>query len=277
MRLFENQLKVRRRASKLGHNINQNIFKKVTSAQNRFKKVSIFRYIDRTFLKLLYLIIICFEKARDLIAKQYSTSEISKILNVSERSVTRFKKRIREEKQKLKAEGKLNIDPEDDDNSFKYLTEKEKFIRAKHLFERGLKFCEIALMCKVSERTVRRWKDRLTKFKKDTGTNEANKVIALINQKNDDDANILNIFEEPQSKSQQRQRRPFYNREIIEYATELIQNGLSNKEMSTLLELSIANVRKLKFNIGNGTINELIDDSIEYYSKYQDNKVKYLL
>lgn len=72
-----------------------------------------------------------------------------------------------------------------------------------------------------------------------------------------------------------RQRRPFYDREKIEYATELIQNGLSNKEISILLELSIANVRKLKFNILNGTTEELIDDSIEHYSKYQENKVNY--
>jgi hypothetical protein len=70
---------------------------------------------------------------------------------------------------------------------------------------------------------------------------------------------------------QHRQRRPFYDREKIEYATELMQNGLSNKEMSMLLELSIANVRKLKVNILNGTVDELIDDSAEHYSKLSNN------
>lgn len=97
-------------------------------------------------------------KARELVSKNYSTSEISKVLKMSERSVTRFKKRIREEKQKLKAEGKLYLDPNDEDNSFKYLTESEKFRRARQLFEQGLRFNEISEVCKVSERTVRRWK-----------------------------------------------------------------------------------------------------------------------
>lgn len=72
--------------------------------------------------------------------------------------MTRFKKRMREEKQKLKAEGKLWIDDQDHDNSFKYLTEKEKFKRAKEYFDQGLRFRDIADICKVSERTVRRWK-----------------------------------------------------------------------------------------------------------------------
>jgi DNA-binding NarL/FixJ family response regulator len=65
---------------------------------------------------------------------------------------------MREEKRKLKAEGKLYLDPNDEDNSFKYLTEREKFKRAKELFEQGLRLNEISEVCKVSERTVRRWK-----------------------------------------------------------------------------------------------------------------------
>lgn len=69
---------------------------------------------------------------------------------------------MREQKRKLKEEGKLHLDPNDEDNSFKYLTEAEKFRRAKDLFERGLRFNEISEICKVSERTVRRWKDRLS-------------------------------------------------------------------------------------------------------------------
>lgn len=77
--------------------------------------------------------------------------------------------------------------------------------------------------------------------------------------------------DDDQKPKPQRQRRPFYDREKIEYAKELIENGLSNKEMSMLLELSIANVRKLKVNILKGTINELIDDSAEHYSNLKGN------
>lgn len=80
--------------------------------------------------------------------------------------------------------------------------------------------------------------------------------------------------EEDVKPKQQRQRRQYYDREKIEYAIGLMENGLSNKEMSMLLELSIANVRKLKVSILNGTVGELIDDSAEHYSRLQDNIVE---
>ena len=47
----------------------------------------------------------------------------------------------------------------------------------------------------------------------------------------------------------------------------MIENKLSNKEMSMLLEMSIACVRKLKTKILDGTVNELIDNSAEHYTK----------
>lgn len=69
-----------------------------------------------------------------------------------------------------------------------------------------------------------------------------------------------------------KKRRLFVDREKVQYATELIENKLSNKEMSLLLELSIACVRKLKMKILNGTVDELIDDSEEHYSNLEKNK-----
>lgn len=64
-----------------------------------------------------------------------------------------------------------------------------------------------------------------------------------------------------------KKRRLYVDREKVQYARELIENKLSNKEMSTLLEMSIACVRKLKMKILNGTEDELIDNSAEHYTK----------
>lgn len=201
-----------------------------------------------------------FKRARDLVGRNFNTSEISKILKISERSVTRFKKRMREEKRKLKAEGKLNLDPDDVDNSFKYLNENEKFKRAKQLFEKNLTFSEVADVCKVSERTARRWRERLTKILESDPT--------LIEDSSPPKEN--DQLEMDNSKTK-RQRRLYFDSEKVKYAIELMQNGLSNKEMSMLLELSIANVRKLKVNILNGTIDDLIDNSAYHYSNASKN------
>ena len=167
---------------------------------------------------------------------------------------------MREEKRKLKAEGKLHLDPDDVDNSFKYLNENEKFKRAKQLFEKNLTFSEVADVCKVSERTARRWRERLTKILESDPT--------LIEDSSSPKQN--DQLEMDNSKTK-RQRRLYFDSEKVKYAIELMQNGLSNKEMSMLLELSIANVRKLKVNILNGTIDDLIDNSAYHYSNASKN------
>jgi hypothetical protein len=69
-----------------------------------------------------------------------------------------------------------------------------------------------------------------------------------------------------------KKRRLYVDQEKVQYARELIENKLSNKEMSMLLEMSIACVRKLKMKILNGTVDELIDNSAEHYTKM--DKVK---
>ena len=64
-----------------------------------------------------------------------------------------------------------------------------------------------------------------------------------------------------------KKRRLYFEREKVQYAKELIENKLSNKDMAMLLEMSIACVRKLKLKILDGTADELIDDSEEHYTK----------
>lgn len=89
-----------------------------------------------------------------------------------------------------------------------------------------------------------------------------------IEQTDEDEAeNEEEILEEAQHSEAPRKRRLYVDRAKVQYARELIENKLSNKEMSLLLELSIACVRKLKLKILNGTVDELIDNSEDHYNK----------
>lgn len=135
MQLFEDSIRVRRRAARLEKRRRKTlravpIRKREISSEERYRR------------------------ARQLISKNMSTSQISKILKVSERSVTRFKRRMREEKQRLKAEGKIASDPNDpdDENSFRHLSPQEKIKTAKELFRKRLKIQEISEILKISER-----------------------------------------------------------------------------------------------------------------------------
>ncbi|XP_070498653.1 chromosome partition protein Smc-like [Chironomus tepperi] len=255
MQIFEDSIRARRRAARLNAQRRKKIKpikrKREISSEERFKK------------------------ARELISKNYSTNQISKILRISERSVTRFKKRIREEKKKLKAEGKIQTSPNDpdDENSFKYLSQNEKVKRAKELFQKRLKIQDISEILQISERSVRRWKDRITKMELDESLLEPIKSESV---SKDEDVNKIDSDDnDTEDTKPKRKRRAYLDREKVQYATELIENGLSNKEMSMLLEMSIACVRKLKTKILNGTAEELIDDSEEHYkrvNKSQDDK-----
>lgn len=79
-------------------------------------------------------------------------------------------------------------------------------------------------------------------------------------------------MEETSTEPSRKKRRLYVDREKVQYARELIDNKLSNKEMSMLLEMSIACVRKLKTKILNGTVEELIDNSEEHYTKLEKTK-----
>lgn len=251
--MFEDSIRARRRAARLNaqrrKKINPVKRKREISSEERFKK------------------------ARELISMNYSTNHISKVLRISERSVTRFKKRIREEKQKLKAEGKIKSSPNDpdDENLFKYLSQAEKVKRAKELFQKRLKIQDISEILQISERSVRRWKDRITKMELDESLMEpvksenVSQVDNISKMDSDDQDNTDDM-------KPKRKRRAYMDREKVQYATELIENGLSNKEMSMLLEMSIACVRKLKTKILNGTAEELIDDSEEHYKRVNNSQ-----
>lgn len=254
MQIFEDSIRVRRRAARL-------------AAQRKKSAKPVIRKREMTSEER-------YKKARELISKNFSTNQISKILKISERSVTRFKKRIREEKRRLKAEGKIQVaaDDPDDENSFKYLTVNEKVLRAKELFRKRLKIQEISDILKISERSVRRWKDRLLKMESNPEAYQNSEIKTAARNNNsfadeDDEDNLLEF-----NKPLRRKRRTYLDKEKVQYAKELIENGLSNKEMSMLLELSISCVRKLKMKIIDGTADELIDDSEEHYKNINDTK-----
>jgi predicted transcriptional regulator len=136
-------------------------------------------------------------------------------------------------------------------------------------------------------RSVRRWKDKLGKMdekdtipdddtedemlnKSDTILQRPKREAALkVPKVEEDDDEYLDEVERPDESEEpkRKKRRLYVDREKVQYARELIENKLSNKEMSMLLELSLACVRKLKMKILNGTVEELIDDSEEHYSK----------
>lgn len=145
----------------------------------------------------------------------------------------------------------------------------------------------------VCFRSVRRWKDKLGKVNEEAGESsyagEFSSPAVRVKSTRNPKAKRLNLDEtyessqeaeeedeeddhEPFAQPIQKKRRLFVDREKVQYARELIDNKLSNKEMAMLLEMSIACVRKLKLKILNGTVDELIDDSEEHYSKVTKHK-----
>lgn len=135
MQAFEDGMYAKRRASKM---------------EKKGKKSSITKAVRKREISSEER----FRRARELISRNLGTNQISKILKVSERSVTRFKRRMREEKLRLRDEGKIEIDPNDpdDENSFKHLPAVEKLRKIKELFRKRLKIQEISETLLISER-----------------------------------------------------------------------------------------------------------------------------
>ncbi|XP_070508775.1 glutamic acid-rich protein-like [Chironomus tepperi] len=239
MQLFEDKIRARRRAAKLNKrrrrrrktkpeaNINRYVRKKEMSAEERFKY------------------------ARELILENYSTSEISKVLRVSERSVTRFRKRLKEQKKKLQEEGKLEVDPEEEQEEykFKFLSADVKAEKIAELYAKGMAATEIAEELKISDRSVRRWKIRLDEMKKNP---EKYKKQIKKEKK-----------EEQPRPEPKKQYLKSLDREIIERAKASFERGDTNKDMCALLDLPMNTIKKLTKMISNGTIDTLIDDTLE--------------
>jgi transposase len=186
-----------------------------------------------------------------LILENYSTSEISKVLRVSERSVTRFRKRLKEQKKKLQEEGKLEVDPEEEQEEykFKFLSADVKAEKIAELYAKGMAATEIAEELKISDRSVRRWKIRLDEMKRNP---EKYKKQIKREKK-----------EEQPRPEPKKQYLKSLDREIIDRAKASFERGDTNKDMCALLDLPMNTIKKLTKMISNGTIDTLIDDTLE--------------
>lgn len=89
MQIFEDKIRARRRAARLNKRRNRRNRKKPEGSINRYIRKKEMSAEER------------FKYARELILENFSTREISKALRVSERSVTRFRRRLNEQKRKL--------------------------------------------------------------------------------------------------------------------------------------------------------------------------------
>jgi hypothetical protein len=111
MQIFEDKIRAKRRAARLNKRRKRRNRKRPDENMRKMRKKEMTAE-ER------------FKSARELILQNYSTGDISRLLKVSERSVTRFRKRLRDQKIKLKAEGKIELNPDSDDEfSFKNLSE----------------------------------------------------------------------------------------------------------------------------------------------------------
>ena len=174
-----------------------------------------------------------------MVSKNFSTSQISKILKISERSVTRIKRKLREERKQLKAEGKIPYDPthsSDDEDSFKFLKSEEKLEKAKELFQQKLTVNDIAKTLKISERTARRWKERLTRLDI-LDIEPSSKYLFMIL---DLFGKSLINFLARSKKSQRSTRRQVVTRKIkdehIEYEDDESFDSSDHSELDTLIE-----------------------------------------
>lgn len=173
-----------------------------------------------------------FKMARKLILENYSTSEISQALRVSERSVTRFRRRLNEQKRKLQAEGKLVTADDDEEYKFKFLTPDVKAEKITELYAKGMAATEIAKELKISDRSVRRWKIKLDAMK-------ANPKKAK--------TEVKKVKSEPK-----KHYLRALDRDVVEKAKTAIEKGETNKQICEKLGLSMNIVRTLAKRIMNG-------------------------
>lgn len=109
MQLFEDRLRGRRRAARLN-------LRRMKRKKRRLPSDKVGELEKELSSEERY------KCARDLILQNYTTREISKVLKISIRSVTRFRKRLREAKKEMVKTGELEMDEAEDEWEFKYLS-----------------------------------------------------------------------------------------------------------------------------------------------------------
>jgi transposase-like protein len=240
MQLFEDKIRTRRRAARLNHRR-----KKRKRNRKNIPETKAVNHIKKKELSAEER----FKYARELILQNYSTNEIAKLLRVSERSVTRFRKKFRDQTKQV-VEGKEvepvveNEGPEDQAYSFKFLTPDVKAEKIEELYNQGMAATEIAKVLKISDRSVRRWRIRLEEMKK----NQSKKQPKV------EDKKATNV---------KRQKIKSVDRQTVERVKEMLQNGKTNKQMCAELNLEMNIVRKIIKLTLNGTVDNMVDDTLE--------------
>lgn len=110
MAIFEDRIRGRRRAARLNCRRMKRKKKRLSS-----DKVGELKKMEMSSEER-------FKCARDLILQNYTTREISKVLKISIRSVTRFRKRLREAKKEMVENGELDVGEAEEEWEFKYLS-----------------------------------------------------------------------------------------------------------------------------------------------------------
>lgn len=249
MQIFEDKIRARRRAARLNKRRNRRNRKKPEGSINRYIRKKEMSAEER------------FKYARQLILENFSTREISKALRVSERSVTRFRRRLNEQKRKLQEEGKLEVDPEEEteEYKFKFLSAEVKAEKIAELSDKGMGATEIAKALHISDKTVRRWRIRLDEMKA-----------------NPDKYNKKYMRKEPLERPRFEPKKQYIkslDKEVIEKAKRLFEKGETNKDMCVILGLSMNTVKKLIKMITNGTIDSLVDDTLDLLTSRGRGKI----
>lgn len=127
------------------------------------------------------------------------------------------------------------------------------------LTEQGMGATEIAKALRISDKTVRRWRIRLDEMKSNP---EKYKRDHLRKERD----------ERPQSEPKKQYIKSL-DREVIEKAKGLFEKGETNKDMCVILGLSMNTVKKLIKMITNGTIDTLVDDTLELLASKGQGKI----
>lgn len=240
MQIFEDKLRARRRAARLNCRRMRRKKKRLTA-----EKVGAIKKKEMSSEER-------FKCARDLILQNYTTHEISKVLKISIRSVTRFRRRLRDQKKKMQEDGELEVD-EEGEWEFRHLTPDLKGEKIKELYEQGLPATEIAKVLKINERSVRRWRVRIENMKKDP--EKVKKEDAL-------KTSPYKPF---------RRYRKCVDRETVENTKKLLDSGATNKEICIRLGIQMSLVMKIVKRIWTNTIEGIIDDTAD---KIRESEMK---
>jgi transposase-like protein len=190
------------------------------------------------------------QQVRDLILQNKNNKQIASIVGVDTSFVARNRLRMFRQKMKLVEEGELEVD--EDEIEFKYLSHEMKMSRIIKLMDEGHRAIEVARMLKIEERTVNRWRERIKEMEKDP--EEYKKIL--------EKSRFQNKPVKQYSDCLPRYRRTI-EKSQIENTKTLLECGFNYREISKKVGLPMSNVMKIKKAMLTNTIDKIVDDTAE--------------